>query len=205
MALTLTWPVGHDTDRTRTRQTAPRLGPVAAYTLSSAIGGALVGAGIAQLGAAVRDVGSAAVAALTIVVAGVVVVAVVLEWEGRLSPLPERRAQVPRHWLLWRHRTLTGAAFGLVIGAGVFTHLRHAAAYALAAVAVLAPSVTVGALIGATYGLSRGLTLSVTWVGDRFLGRRPRWPETGALAIAARRLLAATAALSFLAALLLAT
>lgn len=48
-----------------------------------------------------------------------------------MGPLPERRTQVPRHWLLWRRRSLAAAGFGLIIGSGVPTHLKHPSAYAL--------------------------------------------------------------------------
>jgi hypothetical protein len=201
MGLVLTWPVGRGTQESGTARRPAPFGPVAAYALSSGLGGAVTGFVVAYVGAAIRAVSATAGVALLAVAGATALIALVCEWRGRVSPLPERRAQVPRRWLLWRRPTLTAAAFGLVIGSGVLTHLKHAAAYALGAIVLLVPSVGVGALIGATYGLGRGMTLMLTWVGDRFVGRRPPWPQSGRRSIALNRALATTALISLVVAL----
>jgi hypothetical protein len=200
MGLVLTWPVGRGTQEWGAARPAP-FGPVAAYALTSGLGGAATGFVLAYLGAAIRAASTTAGAALLAVAGGTALIAVVCEWKGRVSPLPERRAQVPRRWLMWRRPTLTAAAFGLVIGSGVLTHLKHAAAYALGATILLAPSVGVGTLIGVIYGLGRGMTLVVTWAGDRFVGRRPPWPRSGGTSSALNRVLATTALTSLVVAL----
>jgi hypothetical protein len=170
MELTLTWPVGHE-DSGGDRRIAPFL-PVAAYALASTVGGATAGLLLGEVGA----IGSAAGISALVRGSGVAVVAVavVCQIRGRLGPLPERRSQVPRRWLLWRRPAVTAAAFGLVIGAGALTRLKHASAYALAAVVVLAPSIPLAVAIGAIYGLSRGMTLVVAWLRDRSSGRTQR-------------------------------
>jgi hypothetical protein len=187
MGFVLTWPVGRATD-SRPGGAPPPLVPVAAYASASVLGGAATGFALAQL----------AVAALVTAAA-----AVTLQWTGRLRPLPERRAQVPRRWLLWRRRTLAAAAFGLVIGSGALTYLRHASAYVLAALIVLAQSVEAGTVVGAVYGLCRGLTLVANWVGDRFVGTRPKWPSSGVSSRGLNRALATAAMASSVVALVL--
>lgn len=201
MGLVLTWPVGRATHHSGIARRPAPFGPVAVYALMSGLGGAATGFFLAYLAAAIRAASVIAGTALLAVAGATAVTAVICEWRGRVRPLPERRAQVPRRWLLWRRPTLTAAAFGLVIGSGVLTHLKHAAAYVLGAMILLAPSVGVGTLIGAAYGLSRGMTLVFTWVGDRFVGRRPPWPQSGSRPSALDRMLATTALVSLVAAL----
>lgn len=201
MGLVLTWPVGRAADSPRADK--PPAGPVLAYVVASTTGGAIAGFLISQaVGAAssVSSVASAGVASAAVVMA---VVAAGLEWNGRLHPLPERAAQVPRDWLRWHRRSLTAAAFGLMIGSGALTRIKHATVYALAALVVLAPSVGAGALVGALYGLSRSLTLAVTWFGDRVIGTRPRWFAVGTSSRRLNRALAVTALLSLGTALIL--
>lgn len=200
MAAVLTWPVGRADD---SENRPPPFAPVAAYVLASVAGGAAVGFAIAQAAVAIGGISGFADAALTLLAGAAVLAAAVLQWKGRLRPLPERRAQVPRHWLLWPRRTLAAAAFGLMIGSGVLTHLKHAAAYALAALIVVAPSVEAGTLVGAAYGLSRGMVLATTWLGDRFVGRRPGWPGAGESSRALNRALASAGLASFAVALFL--
>jgi hypothetical protein len=190
MGHVLTWPVDRDAQGQRVTEWPP-FGPIAAYVLGALIGGAATGLVIAAAAAEIRDaVGSVPVAggAGTLALS-----AAALQWQGRVAPLPESSKQVPRRWLLWGRRALTALAFGLVIGAGAFTRLRHAAAYALLAVIALAPSVGVGVLIGSTYGLSRGATVFMTWFGDRFLGTRPAWSALAQRPLIVNRVLAVVA------------
>jgi hypothetical protein len=141
---------------------------VVAYALASTVGGAFTGLLLGQLG----SIGSSA--GIDPVVRGfavaVAAVAIVCEVRGSVRPLPERSSQVPRRWLLWRRPALTAAAFGLVIGSGALTRLKHAIAYALAAIVVIAPTIPLAVGIGAIYGLCRGMTLVFAWVRDRGFG-----------------------------------
>jgi hypothetical protein len=196
MGLVLSWPVGRGTCQAGVAPRPAPLGPVAAYVLACGLGGAFTGFVIAQLGAMTRGALAGSRTALLAAAALTGLVAVACEWRGQVRPLPERRKQVPRRWLQWHRPALTAAAFGLMIGSGVLTHLKHAAAYALAAIILVGPTVGVGALIGAIYGSSRGMTVMLTWVGDRFLGGRPPWPKPGSTSTALNRLLAVTALIS---------
>jgi hypothetical protein len=168
MELTLTWPVGRDEDGRGGRRLAPPL-PVVAYALATTVGGALAGLLLGELGAVASASGISPV--VRGIAVAVVAVALVCQLRGRVRPLPERSSQVPRRWLLWRRPALTAAAFGLIIGSGALTRLKHASAYALAAVVVIAPSVPLAVVVGAIYGLSRGMALSFAWLRDRGFGQ----------------------------------
>jgi hypothetical protein len=168
MELTLTWPVGRDEDGRGGRRLAPPL-PVVAYALATTVGGALTGLLLGELGAVASAAGIGPV--VRGIAVAVVAVALVCQLRGRVRPLPERSSQVPRRWLLWRRPALTAAAFGLVIGSGALTRLKHAIAYALAAIVVIAPSIPLAVGIGAIYGLSRGMTLAITWLSDHGFGQ----------------------------------
>jgi sulfite exporter TauE/SafE len=137
---------------------------VAAYAASATAGGALAGAALGWLGAQVADAAAWLGTAAVVAAALLAVYAVALESAGRVAPLPERAAQVPRRWTLWRNRSRTAVAFGLMLGAGGFTWLHHAAMYVLALIAAFSASPAVGAAVGALYGLGRGLMLVVAWL-----------------------------------------
>ena len=172
------WPVGcaNHCETLDRSEKAPLL-PVLAYMTGCAIAGASTGFLLALLGAVVRDASPLADLLTTAAAVTLVLAAVLLELKGRVAPLPQLKAQVPRRWLAWRRRAWTAGAFGLVIGSGVLTHLQHAVAYALAALILLAPSPLVGLGIGSAYGATRGLALLATWLGDRYLGSRFAWDQ----------------------------
>jgi hypothetical protein len=81
------------------------------------------------------------------------------QWLGKIAPLPERRGQVPRLWVGWRHQAATAFAFGLLLGSGFSTFLEVASVYVVLLAALLSQSVPLGILIGAVYGISRGTAL----------------------------------------------
>jgi hypothetical protein len=133
---------------------------IAVYLLGATAGGAMTGLVISHIGTTLREWSPAYGRALLVTaVVPVVVLACVLQWQGRMRPLVERRAQVPRRWLLWRRPVMTAGAFGFVLGSGVFTYLHHAAAYVLGAALLLAPTRSSGLLLGALYGSSWGWVL----------------------------------------------
>lgn len=172
MAMVLTWPVGRAADDDRRTHGAAPAGPVLGYLLGCIAGGTLTGALLGAVGAAAAALPAGADAQL-VLAALLTAIAVVAEARGRVAPLPERRDQVPREWLTWASRSRTALAFGLLIGSGAVTYLKHAAAYAIVALALVAPSVQAAILVGTVYGAARGGSLVVTWIGDRFVGRRP--------------------------------
>jgi hypothetical protein len=196
MGVALTWPVGRAENRD---VPAAPLSPVLAYLAAATASGAIAGVTLGGPGAVLQSASDPALSALRILAVATVVLAAALQWSGRLSPLPERRVQVPRRWLLWRSRTLTAAAFGMIIGLGFLTHLKHASAYALGALVLIAPTLATAAAIGAVYGLSRGASLTATWIADRWFARRPRWPGLGPSSAALNHSLAICAMASLLA------
>jgi hypothetical protein len=160
----------------------PPLSPVLAYTLAAIAGGMLVGTALALIGDGLgQTLPSAASRGALVFVALLGAAAIWLEMSGRVAPLPQRRAQVPRRWTLWGSKNRTAAAFGFMLGASVFTYLHHATAYVLAAVVVVSASPMAGALIGGVYGLTRGVMLAYAWAAPPALPtskRVPRWVGT---------------------------
>jgi|SRR4051794_34102483 hypothetical protein len=191
-------PVGCVVGRRAEGLRRPPPSPVCAYTAASVVGGMLVGTGLALIGEGLaRVLPSAAVRGAVVLVALVGVAAVWLEMSGRVTPFPQRRAQVPRRWLLWRSKSSTAAAFGLVLGASVFTYLHHATAYVLAGILLVSASPLAGAVIGGVYGVTRGMMLAYAWAVSpsiRGADRVPWWVGT------AGRLLPVVATISIAAA-----
>jgi hypothetical protein len=142
----------------------PPFSPVLAYTLAAIAGGMLVGTTLAFVGYGLaRALPGAAVRGALVLVALLGAAAVWLEMTGRVSPLPQRRAQVPRRWTLWGSKSRTAAAFGFMLGASVFTYLHHATAYVLALVIIVSASPVTGTVIGGAYWLTRGVMLAYAW------------------------------------------
>ncbi|HEX6262221.1 MAG TPA: MauE/DoxX family redox-associated membrane protein [Actinomycetota bacterium] len=121
--------------------------------LAAAAFGAVLGGGGALLGGPWGGAGLWAVA----LVAGAYALR---EAFGLPVPVPERRRQVPE-W--WRGRLgPRGAAFayGLGLGVGFLTYLRHGTLVAVSAVALASGDPWIGALVLAPFGLARGLSLT---------------------------------------------
>jgi sulfite exporter TauE/SafE len=124
------------------------------YVLAATAGGAALGALMGLLGAALQPL---VPLPLALALAVALAVAYGLH-EARVwrLPHPERQWQVPNSWIV--RRPLLGAvAFGLVIGAGVFTFIPFTSFYILLAWQALSGSPLVGALLGGVYGLARAL------------------------------------------------
>jgi len=138
----------------RHRPSAFWLARGALYITAAGAGGALVGAVLGLAGALIRPVvpGLVLFAAIT-----VLAVAYGLHEAGlwRL-PHPERAWLVPNEWIV-RRPLLGAAAFGMVLGAGVFTFIPFTSFYLLLAWEALTANPAAGALLGAAYGLARGL------------------------------------------------
>lgn len=166
-----TWPVGRAGQQQSTTSKPPA-GPPLAYLLGTAVGGLATGVVLSLVGS-LTGLHDTPAAPWILLGAGTAVVG--LEFAGRVRPLPERRRQVPRRWLRWRSRSTTAGAFGLMIGAGVFTRLEHAVAYGVAAMAMIALPLGAAAVVGAIYGGARGLSLAVTWLTDIYWGQRLDW------------------------------
>jgi uncharacterized membrane protein YphA (DoxX/SURF4 family) len=92
-------------------------------------------------------------------VGGVAAVYAVRELLGLPIPLPDRKAQVPE-W--WREHFGPGAAaflYGLGLGVGFLTYLRHGTLVAVATLAVVDGSPLLGAAIVVPFGIARGLSV----------------------------------------------
>jgi hypothetical protein len=76
---------------------------------------------------------------------------------GGLAP-PTPRRQVDQLWLRRYRGWAYGAGFGVQLGAGFFTIVTSAVVYATFAGALLSGSPALGAIVGAAFGLARGLT-----------------------------------------------
>lgn len=132
------------------------------HVLATGLGGALAGVIFASLGSALAP-GGAPREGLSVLLLGAASYAAIMQVQGRTGVLPQRHCQVPRGWLLWRHRSHVAIAYGAMIGTGVLTKTRHATFYVLLGFYLLAPSPACAALLGGLYGLIRGGMVLVNW------------------------------------------
>lgn len=173
----LAQPVGcGPTNETFGQGRRPPLTPVGAYMVAMIVGSSLSSGLIFAIGIAARRL---AEPSFVWTAAGAIAgIATILQAAGRVTPLPERRAQVPRRWITWRKKAASAAAFGFVLGTSFFTLLHHASIYVLAVLIALAPSLGSGLAIGAVYGSARALLVVGAWAMNGrsvmdFLPRRP--------------------------------
>jgi hypothetical protein len=145
------------------------LGPLLTHVLAGALGGSGAAVGIVAVGLTLRKVDPTHRSYLLVASAAALsIVAIGFQLARRMGPLPERKEQVPRRWLTWKSRSLTAAAYGVLLGGGVFTRLGYPAMYALAATLLVAPNLAAGCAIGAIYGTNRAATVSYEWVTRSF-------------------------------------
>jgi hypothetical protein len=132
---------------------------VAAHTVGAGLSAGVFGAALGWGGAAVgAPWGTTAVAILTIVA----VMYAARELFGLPIPVPERRRQVPEHWR-WRFSPFVASfLYGLGLGVGFLTHVRHGTLVVVAAAAAMTGDPLVGAAVMAPFGLARGVSLVVT-------------------------------------------
>src|SRR5919108_2844031 len=134
-------------------------------TASSAVIGALLGAVGMALGAPWGLPGAALVVAVACVYA-------LRELVGVRVPVPELRRQVPE-W--WRTAFSPGTAawlYGVGLGVGFATHLRHGTLVAVAAASVASGDPVVAAGVMAAFGLARSMAVAGAWLttGDVDVG-----------------------------------
>ena len=134
---------------------------VTAYILGSALGGVLVGALLGLLGTPLRTVGIVG-AVLGAVVIGLATTALVFDAaQGRLR-LPRYGRQVNEDWMSRYRGWVYGGGYGLQLGAGLTTIVTAALVYLLFLLCLLSGSWVLGAVLGATFGLTRGLVILTT-------------------------------------------
>lgn len=131
---------------------------VTAYVLGSLVGGAALGALLGSVGQALAAVvGGTARAVLVVALA---LAALLFDAVGRLR-LPRYGRQVNEDWMTSYRGWVYGLGFGLQLGAGLTTIVTSAVVYLVFALCLLAGAWWQGLVLGATFGLVRGLVVLV--------------------------------------------
>jgi Methylamine utilisation protein MauE len=129
---------------------------VGAHILGAVLGAAALGG---ALGLAGRALGAPWGAPGLSVVAAVAAVYAGRELLGIPVPLPDRKRQVPEWWRTFFGPISAPFLYGLGLGVGFLTYLRHGTLVAVAALAVISGDPRLAALILVPFGLARGLTV----------------------------------------------
>lgn len=116
-------------------------------------------------------------------------------------PLFDRRRQVPEWWRTFFSKPTAALLYGLGLGAGFFTYLSYGTFVVVSAAAFLTGDPRLGALLGAPFGLARGLSVLVGRRGPTgdTLAELERWADGSAVRLAnasALALLGVTAAVA---------
>jgi hypothetical protein len=98
-------------------------------------------------------------------VAAVAALYALRELFGLPVPLPDRREQVPEWWRRFFGPSATAFLYGLGLGVGFLTYLRHGTLVAVALVVLASGDPVLGASILAAFGVARGLTVLVAAPG----------------------------------------
>ena len=144
-------PLGESGRGNRFRRTAT------AFALGSSVGGILVGTLLGLVGFAIRWAASVSEEASLITVCLVGIIALGFDLTGRALPSVHR--QVNEDWLAEYRGWVYGFGFGLQLGAGVATYITSAAVLLWLSTIMLSGSLAGSILIGATFGLTRGLSI----------------------------------------------
>ena len=130
---------------------------VAWFVVGSVVGGGLLGAVLGLIGEGLgRLVPERGRLGLVLALS---LVAVVVDAARRPRLLPSWRRQVDERWMDEYRAWVYGLGWGAQLGAGVLTIVSSASTYLVAALAALLGSFPAGLALGATFGLTRGLTL----------------------------------------------
>jgi hypothetical protein len=132
---------------------------VAAHTLGAGLSAAAFGGALGWTGGAL---GAPWGAAGLVIVTTAAALYAARELLGLPVPVPERRRQVPEHWR-WRYPAhVASFLYGLGLGVGFLTHVRHGSLVVVAVAAAATGNPLIGAVLMAPFGLARGLSLVVT-------------------------------------------
>lgn len=132
---------------------------VAAHALGGLVGGAAAGAALGALGTALPLSAGQRLGLLALVL----LAGAALDTGVAGIPLPSLERQVDERWLRRYRGWVYGGGFGLQLGSGLVTIVSSSAVYATFAGALLSASLAGGLLIGAAFGLTRGLAPLATW------------------------------------------
>ena len=128
---------------------------VALHTLAAVVAGAGFGTLLAATGKLLgAPWGDAGVFAIT----GVAILYAARELFGLPVPLFDRKQQVPDWWRTFYSPPVAASLYGAGLGIGFLTFLRYGTYVVVSIVAVASGDVLVGAALGGTFGLARGLT-----------------------------------------------
>ena len=130
---------------------------VAWFVTGSTLGGAILGAAVGLVGEGLGRVASDRVRLVAVV--ALAVAALVLDATRRPGLVPSWRRQVDERWMDEYRAWVYGLGWGAQLGAGVLTIVTAAGTYLVVALAALLGSLPAGVALGATFGLTRGLTL----------------------------------------------
>lgn len=133
-----------------------------AFTLGAVVSGAVIGFALGGIGSALLDVTATTLLVATAMVA---LTAGILDLTGAKAPGPAR--QVNETWIGSFRGWVYGGAFGLELGLGVFTYVVTWGVYATFLAALLTTSPLAGALVGATFGIGRSLSVLAAGYVDR--------------------------------------
>lgn len=125
----------------------------AAFAVGSVLGGSVIGGLVGTLGV-VLPLSTDARQVLLVLAA---MVALVFDVTGR--SLPSLQRQVNEDWLVAYRGWVYGLGFGFQLGAGVLTYITAAAVVLWMGSMIAVNSVPLAIVIGATFGLARGLSL----------------------------------------------
>ena len=131
---------------------------VAAFTMGAAISGSLAGLALGAVGSLVPLPDRSGL----MVTAGAALAAGVLDMARIRAPGPSR--QVNETWIGAFRGWVYGAGFGLELGLGSVTYVVTWGVYASYLAALATASPTLGALVGAGFGVGRSLSL---WLAGR--------------------------------------
>jgi sulfite exporter TauE/SafE len=137
----------------------------AAFTVGALASGAAAGLALGVIGWLTLTPGSSIALAAT---AAIALAAGVLDLSGIKPPGPAR--QVNENWIGTFRGWVYGGGFGLQLGAGIATYVVTWTVYAMFLSALLTASPGAGALVGATFGLGRSLSI----LSARFVDRPSR-------------------------------
>lgn len=151
MAQTIT-PVVHGGSRRRWA------GALMAHVFGAAISAGVLGL---ALGATGRLLGAPWGRPGLLVAAAVAGAYALRELFGWRVPIPELRRQVPEHWRSAFGPRLAAFLYGLGLGPGFFTHLRHGTFVAVAALAVVTGNPLLGMVMLAPFGLGRAVGVAI--------------------------------------------
>jgi hypothetical protein len=127
-----------------------------------ATGGVLFGAALGGLGNLVPLTS----AAQCVIIGGLCLLGALFEFGWMTYPLPHCRRQVSRLWMLRYPWSFVAFGYGIQLGCGVATRIKHATFFVVLGCALLSGSAAAGATIVGLFGVVRSLpaALSGPWL-----------------------------------------